>query len=84
MIVFRFLGAMARTLWARLRGYEVLVTPEIQEARFDICSKCPFFDPEFEMCGVCGCFLHGKTALSVEKCPKGFWASEWRKKRTTS
>jgi len=80
---FQFAYAMLRLAWARARGYETIVTPEEHEARQSVCYGCPFLDPDFGQCGVCGCDVDAKTLLTTEECPKGFWRSIWRKRRTT-
>lgn len=75
---FSFVAALARTAWAKIAGYEVLATRADQEAREKICCDCPFFDG-FQ-CEACGCIVMAKSALTMEKCPKGKWGSVWRKK----
>jgi len=80
---FRFALAMLRLAWARAHGYETIVRPEEQEERQSICSGCPFLDPDFGQCGVCGCDIDAKTLLTTEGCPKKKWGPIWRKRRTT-
>lgn len=72
---FTFLGAAGVALWARVRGYEILVTPEAQAKREAVCEVCEFFDGD--QCAVCGCLVQAKIALNTEKCPKRKWGRIW-------
>lgn len=76
---FRFIYAMARLAWARLRGYETLATTEEAEARLENCYDCPFFS-EKGQCLHCGCFVEAKALLLTEQCPIKKWLRVWRKK----
>lgn len=77
---FRALAALARSVYARIAGYEVLAASEIQEKRLEICSTCENLDEDAGQCRICGCITFAKTALSVERCPVGKWDAIWRKK----
>ncbi len=44
--------------------------PETQaEIRFDICKKCPNFDPKKNRCKLCGCLMKTKVKFSAASCP---------------
>lgn len=51
----------------------VEATPEIKDQRRAICKTCPDMQPgAFRgagACGLCGCYLPGKTAWVSSKCP---------------
>lgn len=70
---------MARTAWAQLRGYEILVTAEEREARLDKCDWCEYLT-DCAQCRICTCFVDGKTWLAAESCPAGQWKAIWRKR----
>jgi hypothetical protein len=72
---FSFLAAMARSAWARVRGYEIFADGETVMDRQDQCVKCEFFDGE--QCSVCGCLIAAKTVLALEQCPKKKWPRIW-------
>jgi hypothetical protein len=80
---FRFIFAMLRTGYARLRGYRVLTTSREESARWGVCLRCPHRIPGPELlgdqCGVCRCLLDAKVLLTMEECPKRFWKRIWRK-----
>ena len=78
----RSLAAVWRTLKFRLFGYQVVVSPESQAWRAELCSCCPHRVEE--QCGKCGCFIEAKTWLAAEKCPVGIWQPLRRKKRLTA
>lgn len=42
-----------------------------QADRLRVCETCPLRADN--RCSVCGCFLHAKTKLPDEHCPKGYW-----------
>jgi hypothetical protein len=71
--------AASRAAWARLRGYELLVTPGEREARLDRCDWCEHLT-QCSQCRLCTCLVAGKTWLAMEKCPAGRWKAVWRKK----
>jgi hypothetical protein len=75
------IAAVWRSLWFRLRGYRVLVSPEAQEWRAELCSCCPHRIEE--QCGKCGCFIEAKTWLAAEECPVGIWQPLRIKRRLT-
>jgi hypothetical protein len=84
---FRFVLAMARTAWARLRGYEMLVNEAEEFARWNICRRCPhrIVGPELigDQCGKCTCLLDAKVLLAMEECPIKKWKRVWRRSRET-
>lgn len=79
---FRFLVAMIRREWWRIRGYEVLTPIGAQMTRLEICGNCIFLDPDKGVCKVCGCDVDAKTALASEACPKRKWPRIKQKRRT--
>ena len=61
------------------------VSPEVAQARIDICEKCPLLS-KGRQCKSCGCEVDFKvtlktnpmlsafsTEIELNKCPKGFW-----------
>jgi len=44
-----------------------------REERLWICSSCP--ERQQNRCGLCGCFLKGKSMLKNSKCPIGKWST---------
>jgi hypothetical protein len=71
--VTKFLAAWGRYWWARLRGYEVLASPELQSVRYNRCQRCEHNSED--VCALCGCLIYGKIALNTEECP----ARKWRR-----
>lgn len=49
------------------------VGPEIQIARFGICTSCPEFNEILQNCKLCGCFMRVKTWMPEQKCPVDKW-----------
>lgn len=78
--VFRYLWAQVKIATASFFGYKVLVSPEVLNARLDVCEACPERDPETEVCRVCKCHTYAKAAVATEKCPKRKWLAIWRRK----
>lgn len=74
---FRLIAAISRSLAAKMLGYRVLASPEVQDSRLVICDNCDKFDGDD--CQVCGCEVLAKTALSTESCPLRKWKSSWQK-----
>lgn len=87
-MIFRFLtpfyalGAIFRSAWAKIAGYQLLVDEETRQERVFTCDTCPFLSPE-RRCRACGCWIDFKTLLAPEKCPRGYWKSVWRKKNSS-
>lgn len=48
-------------------------TPEDTEKALTICAGCEYLNREQGRCGVCGCYLKVKTALTAWHCPIGKW-----------
>jgi hypothetical protein len=48
-------------------------TLEEREKRLWICSSCP--ERQQNRCGLCGCFLRGKSMLKNSQCPIGKWST---------
>jgi hypothetical protein len=85
----RFFAAIARSTWAKLRGYDVFVSEPVERERWQICRRCPWMIPAAfnsiagaDQCRICGCFLDAKLTLAMEQCPKKKWLAVWTKKRT--
>lgn len=72
---FTFFAAMARSAWAKLRGYEILASSDRFWERDSVCEACPF--QVDEQCTKCGCFVAAKIALNLEKCPLDKWPRIW-------
>lgn len=75
-----FLGAVVRTAWAKIRGYEILTTEQEQDDRLDECDWCDDLT-ESSQCRVCSCWVQAKTMLTMEACPRKKWRAIWRKKK---
>lgn len=67
------LRAIARAVRALMSRKPVLATREVSARRFAVCRGCTHFDPLFEQCAVCACFLGPKTMLATERCPLNKW-----------
>lgn len=78
---FRFMLSVARTTWAKLRGYEILATPGERDERLDQCDWCDELS-QSQQCRVCSCFVLAKAALALESCPKKKWRAIWRRKKS--
>jgi hypothetical protein len=76
------MAAMARTGWAKLRGYRVVAAGAEQDARLDQCFKCEELNG-YAQCRICTCFVQAKTFLTMESCPKQKWKRIWAKKKFT-
>lgn len=50
---------------------QLMVIPEVQTERLNICNACPFFQKKSNACGKCGCNMPKKTKLKRFKCPEG-------------
>lgn len=51
-------------------------SPEVREARYSICKKCPSFIPDSKRCSECGCFMQAKTWIAgnpAQLCPLNKW-----------
>ena len=75
-------AAAGRIAGAALQGQPVLVNPNREAARLDVCRRCDRCQPhppkpEYLRCGECGCWLNGKwlakARLATENCPLGKW-----------
>lgn len=75
-----FVAELARALYARLRGYEVLAAVDVEEARLEKCLDCEFLDPDSEQCTICTCFVRAKAMVAVAKCPKRKWGPVFLRK----
>lgn len=80
---FRALGAAFRSIWAKIRGFRVLTTPEEYKERLNECDPCEFLTEE-RQCRICTCFVDAKAMLCAEKCPKGKWKAVWVRKSVKS
>lgn len=49
------------------------VQGQAANARMDICRSCEHFEPKWERCNLCGCFMRFKTAMFESECPAGKW-----------
>lgn len=79
----RAIGAVFRSLWAKIAGYRVLVTPKEYSQRLNECDSCEFLTEE-RQCRICTCYVDAKAALCSEKCPKNRWKAVWAKKNDKS
>jgi hypothetical protein len=71
MTFVNFFAAWARVQWFKFRGYDVLVSVEINQARSEVCHGCRW--NRNEECVLCGCLIMSKTLLASEECPKKLW-----------
>ncbi len=54
-------------------GEDLTVSNDEFERRMSICRGCPYFKPQFSICGSCGCGLELKARLNGMKCPLAKW-----------
>lgn len=52
-----------------MQSGELMVPPEEQQRRFNLCKTCPFFLPDTTQCKKCGCLMSIKTHLKAAYCP---------------
>lgn len=69
--VARYGIAWLRRGYWRLRGWETLVPPDVQDARLAICALCEH--NRDGTCALCGCPVEAKTAWASEESPAGYW-----------
>lgn len=50
-----------------------LISKEKYKERMKVCLTCSSFDPNFNRCKECGCFLLLKAALTITECPLKKW-----------
>jgi hypothetical protein len=70
-----------KVLWWILVGYFNLLKArlrmlnkkkrELYNNRLNICLRCDHLYHGF--CKSCGCYVHAKTKVDKEKCPKEYW-----------
>lgn len=51
----------------------LMVGHQEAQRRLSICRTCPAFDPRYERCTVCGCYMTVKTLFAAAVCPNGLW-----------
>lgn len=78
--LFRAAVAAVIAGYAKVRGYKVLASEDVQEARQQICDVCEF--RKGEQCGICSCFIDAKVMLNTEQCPRRKWFRRWVKSGT--
>jgi hypothetical protein len=80
-----FSAAVAMSLGKAIRGEQVKVPPEVQQARLAICEVCPHKQgnkcvnivlTNGEVEAGCGCNLTSKTGYAGHKCPQNKWPIE--------
>lgn len=54
-------------------GFFEKATPDIHQKRLIVCYNCPFLLEKTKRCDECGCFVHEKSALKSQFCPKNKW-----------
>lgn len=54
-----------------VKGNPTLVSDEVRESRWAICTGCPLL--QGNRCTACGCFMKVKVAFHTSKCPEGKW-----------
>lgn len=70
----RFVGAFFRSVWWRVRGWEILAERKTVRDRDNTCGVCPYRDDD--VCSICGCPILSKITLASEQCPKKYWLRE--------
>ena len=50
-----------------------VISKETYKKRLNVCIACDSYDPAFNRCKDCGCFLILKAILKATKCPQGKW-----------
>ena len=68
-----FLQAMRRASREWRAGRPVYASNALSDARLSTCKTCPFYNPLFQTCRLCGCNTFLKAALLTEECPSGRW-----------
>ncbi len=56
-----------------LKTGRLLNEDDISEKRLNLCKICKKFEPKYQRCSVCGCFMTLKTNLEAANCPLGIW-----------
>lgn len=61
----------------------MFATPEVRQARADVCRACPDATPAGRplFCGRCGCPLVSKVRFARASCPAGKWSTSNGDKR---
>lgn len=54
-----------------LKGNDTLVTDDVRNNRWSICTTCPMLIEN--RCTKCGCFMKVKVAFKTSKCPMDKW-----------
>lgn len=52
----------------------LMLPPEIQEQRYEICRSCEWYDETENKCINCGCFLPAKVPFAIDSCPINKWS----------
>lgn len=55
-----------------LKGEVDKVSPDVAQARLDICNVCPDLSM-LRACKHCGCFMDAKVKYTQASCPIGKW-----------
>ena len=67
----------SKTAYDILKGFvsngNLMVPPEVKQARIDICRECNRFDEARFLCKECGCFLVNKVRFTASSCPLQYW-----------
>jgi hypothetical protein len=56
-----------------LQGGGLIVSPEVQQQRLEICKSCEQYDESQQRCKKCGCFLPAKVSFALDSCPENKW-----------
>lgn len=70
---FKAAVALYRAARAWFRGDSLIVSGRVRAARRKICYGCPRWEPHFDQCLECSCFLQLKLDLTTETCPLDKW-----------
>ena len=73
-LFLRFMGAYARSVWWKLRGWEILASKQAMKEREGTCRYCPYLNEG--ACDICKCPIISKIVLSSEQCPRKYWLRE--------
>lgn len=50
-----------------------VASKELQEERYQACTRCPFFIKKTKQCSKCGCVMPFKVKVKDAVCPVGIW-----------
>lgn len=79
MKYFRFLQFLFRSLFASLRGFDLIIDIDEADKRKTKCEPC--LSNNDGVCEMCDCVIEAKVLVSFEQCPKKLWGPIWKRKK---